>query len=793
MHSRLLVSGLPRSLPPLPPCLLPPPCLPCVEGWQRAAPHSSFLPTTAPLQTLRMDVWGPARVRGEDQKRYFLLVVDDYTRYTTVFPLRSKADVPGVLISSIIAVRCQLRARFKQDLQVLRLHSDRGGEYSPRLLESFCHAEGITQSFMLPASPQQNGILERRIGLIMEVARTSMIHAAAPHFMWLFAVRYATHQLNLWPRVFVPETSPTLRWTGEVNDVSAFLVWGVLSLVYDTTAGKLSPLTLCCIFLGFPTDALPWQIYHPALRRVVSSQDVTVDESVCFYHLHPHESSPLSPLPLFLVPGSPHRVLLPQPVVVDSGAAGGGDTGSADSRGAGPEVAVSRGSESGGGGSGGASSEGADTGGAACPSGGGVVGAPAGGSGTGQQQQSRTRGTRVAGAGGARAGGTECTRASCARGAKGGGTGAAGDGGAKARGAGGTGATAGGAGGTGAVGAGGARASGAGGARDGGAGAAGGTGTAPRWPFFYPQPNSSLPPPDSALRQTGSLAEHREPESCPASPVCTISCARRPLPPPVLGTHTMALRPSFVPQRVALPSPPASSLPDVPNPESDLARAASPTDAHLLATIVTNPSFGSTAESALVSELVDFAATRCLDYVASLVIESESVCPPSVRGELALSNDILEDRQFELECLAAALPRFASMLLCPEGDPDALDIPNLCSYAEAITGTYVDEVPPPGVNIVDGMWNFIVKWPPAYEEIWLRRPPGFTRSFPEGTQWSLQQPVYSLRQAPSEWHDTLRMTLAALGFAPSTADPSLLVRTDPALPPFYILMYIDDS
>ncbi|CAI7926488.1 unnamed protein product, partial [Closterium sp. NIES-54] len=62
MHSRLLVSGLPRSLPPLPPSPSPP-CLPCVEGRQRATPHSSsFPPTNAPLQTLHMDVWGPARV-----------------------------------------------------------------------------------------------------------------------------------------------------------------------------------------------------------------------------------------------------------------------------------------------------------------------------------------------------------------------------------------------------------------------------------------------------------------------------------------------------------------------------------------------------------------------------------------------------------------------------------------------------------------------------------------------------------------------------------------------------------
>ncbi|CAI7768058.1 unnamed protein product [Closterium sp. NIES-53] len=79
-----------------------------------------------------------------------------------------------------------------------------------------------------------------------------------------------------------------------------------------------------------------------------------------------------------------------------------------------------------------------------------------------------------------------------------------------------------------------------------------------------------------------------------------------------------------------------------------------------------------------------------------------------------------------------------------------------------------------------------------HEEIWLRRPPGFTGSFPLGTQWSLRRPVYGLRSAPREWHYTLRITLAALGFAPSTADPSLFLRTDTSLPPFYILVYVDD-
>ncbi|CAI7852678.1 unnamed protein product [Closterium sp. NIES-54] len=73
-----------------------------------------------------------------------------------------------------------------------------------------------------------------------------------------------------------------------------------------------------------------------------------------------------------------------------------------------------------------------------------------------------------------------------------------------------------------------------------------------------------------------------------------------------------------------------------------------------------------------------------------------------------------------------------------------------------------------------------------HEEIWLRRPPGFTGSFPAGTQWSLRRPVYCHHQVPCEWHNTLRTTLAALGFTPSTADLSLFLRADTSLPPFNV-------
>ncbi|CAI7866547.1 unnamed protein product [Closterium sp. NIES-53] len=97
-----LVSGLLESFTP-PPHLPAPPCTPCVEGRHRAAPHSSLPPTTAPLQTLHLDVWGPSLVLGPRQECYFLIVVDEYSHKTPGFPLQQKADVPTVLEPWLLA------------------------------------------------------------------------------------------------------------------------------------------------------------------------------------------------------------------------------------------------------------------------------------------------------------------------------------------------------------------------------------------------------------------------------------------------------------------------------------------------------------------------------------------------------------------------------------------------------------------------------------------------------------------------------------------------------------------
>ncbi|CAI7756072.1 unnamed protein product [Closterium sp. NIES-54] len=852
MASHRLVSGLPRVFASLPPSPAPP-CTPCVADRLRATPHSSYLhPTTTPFQNLHLDVWGPAPMQGPERERYFLVVVDDYSR----------------------------------------------GEFRSVILCGFPKNLTILDTSGVPFSERG----ECRIGLVMDIARTSMIHARAPHFLWPYAVHYATHQLNLQPRVSRPEASPTSLWTRSPGVGSAFRVWGCLALVRDTSADKLSAHAIPCVFLGFPMDSPDYVFYHPPLHQFLDSRDVQFDESVSYYTRYPGRGLPVPPPPIFLAPSPPptpappvplppvvlprqspqQPSTLPRQVAVDSVGVGAGvaDTGGARSGGARSWGAGAGGASSGGAGAGGAGTGGAISGGA------GAGGTGAGGAGTGGASSA-----------GARAGGS--------------GAGGANTGGASSEGAG----------------AGGTDTGGApfgdtstGGASSEETGVGDTTSAVPTQPPHRHdtrlqaarrrarEEQEQLERERQELQQLDLLEQQHQQQQQPQQlllerqlfpPVSGLralglpssSPARSPSlptfgPTPSLSPACSSLVPRYQPPHCPLllfsssfstcvRSPVSSSVLSscIPYPISDYYRAARPVVSRVLATLATDSRFSPSSVSALTAAVTDFASTRRLDY-ATRVVAAPPPCPLSVGGEFALGYDVLEDRQFELEFLATASPSLCALLLSPEGDPDGLDIPTTRTYCEAVsgewasqwkgamdselaswrsTGTYIEAVPPPRANVVDGMWLFKVKRPPGsppvfkaryvargfsqhegvdffqtfaptlkmttlrvllhvaahrdyelhsldfstafhqgrlHEEIWLRRPSGFTDTFPPRTQWSLRRPVYVLRQSPCEWHDTLRSMLRDLGFRPSSSDPSLFVRVGST--PFLILVYVDD-
>ncbi|CAI7887211.1 unnamed protein product [Closterium sp. NIES-54] len=674
-----------------------------------------------------MDVWGPARVRGQGHERYFLLVVDDYSRYTTVFPLRSKGESREGLGRGGLG----------------RGRSNRG------------HRRGLSCRWSCPSW-----------------RRWTLCGLPRP----------GTPPSSRWPppgpRSFSPPP-PSLRHAIPTFDESV-----PYYRLFPYRTASLPPPPLFLAPGPPPVELLPPQGPAPlGVSQVdaVEPVEVAVDSGAATGAKLAGAGSG----------GAGSGSAETEGAEPGGAETGGAEPGGAETGGAEPGGAATGGTEPGG------AEPGVTAPGGAEPGGAGSARVASRGASSRREVLSplelrewfsRCWGS-AAGAGGTTA--TICPGVARAAGPCGpaeaagvgptggsagasGGTGATGSAGPGAAGATGVGAAGG-------VGAGGsadavtsegagAGAAGAGGATGAGARAGSpgvvppGSGGTPRpRPYFVPlleqvlglppspgpapsfacpqpvpsqsllQPVSPLPAPSPYTGPTGGLAERRAPAS-PARPACTSPRTSRSRTPAVPGTHQMALRPSTASLRVPLPSPPASSLPAFPDPESDSLRAASPTVARFLATVVTDPSLASTATSALVADLVDFAASFRLDYTASLVAESASVCPPSVGGECALSTDVLEDRQEEFQCFAAVLPHLVSTLLAPEGDPDAPDIPTPRSYAEAIEGpyssqwqaamdaemaswksksTYVDEVPPPGANIVSGMWIFRVKRPPG--------------------------------------------------------------------------------
>ncbi|CAI7795359.1 unnamed protein product [Closterium sp. NIES-54] len=552
--------------------------------------------------------------------------------------------------------------------------------------------EGIRQTFTLPASPQQNGIAEHRIGMVMDVACTSMIHAAAPHFLWPFAVQYAAHQINLQPGVSLLETTPTLRWTGKVGDASTFRVWGSRAFVCDTCTDKLSSRAVLCIFLRFPPDALGWQFYHPTSRCVLSSQDVTFDESVYYYRLFPYRTAPLPPRPLFLAPGAPPVDPLPpqgpapsgvsqvdpvEPVevAVDSGAARGAEPAGAGPWGAELGVAESEGAEPGG-----AEPERVEPGGAE-PRGveSGVLSlrvlslSVLSASGAGAAAGAGAAG--AAGPGGAGAGGTGAVGGPASAEAAGG-AGAAGLVGART---GGTGAAE--AGGVAGVGAVGAEAVATGGAA--GAGAAGGTGAGGAAGVLAGDPGAEGTSAVSA--DSGGAARPQPYYVLLLQQVLGL--------PPSTGPTPTLLSPLPVQSQSQLQ--PASPLPG-PSPYSGPTRGL--TERREPESRPASPeSRPASPESRPESPVCAVRTGRRVPRQppppvlgTHYMTLRPSIAPQHVPLPSPLASSLLDDPDPESDSLRAASLIVTHFLATvgPEGDPDAPEIPTLLSYAEAIEGPY---------------------------------------------------------------------------------------------------------
>ncbi|GKC89697.1 retrovirus-related pol polyprotein from transposon TNT 1-94, partial [Tanacetum coccineum] len=142
------------------------------------------------LYLLYMDLCGPMRVASVNGKKYILIIVDDYSRFTWVKCLRSKDETPDFIIKFLKMIELLLKAL------VRRIKTDNGTEFFNQTLREYYEKFGISHETYVACSPQQNGVVERRNRTLIEVARTMLIYAKAPLFLWAEAVATACYTQN---------------------------------------------------------------------------------------------------------------------------------------------------------------------------------------------------------------------------------------------------------------------------------------------------------------------------------------------------------------------------------------------------------------------------------------------------------------------------------------------------------------------------------------------------------------------------------------------------------------------
>ncbi|GKG04314.1 putative ribonuclease H-like domain-containing protein, partial [Tanacetum coccineum] len=155
-------------------------CVACLKGKQHKASHKSKEINTisSPLHLLHMDLFGPTNVMSIGKRSYCLVIVDDYSRFTWTFFLRTKDETSGLIKSFILRIENQSN----QKVKVIR--SDNGTEFKNHDLNCFCEEKGIERQYSAPRTPQQNGVAERRNRTLIEAARSLLADSKLPITFW---------------------------------------------------------------------------------------------------------------------------------------------------------------------------------------------------------------------------------------------------------------------------------------------------------------------------------------------------------------------------------------------------------------------------------------------------------------------------------------------------------------------------------------------------------------------------------------------------------------------------------
>ncbi|GKB61247.1 retrovirus-related pol polyprotein from transposon TNT 1-94 [Tanacetum coccineum] len=242
-----------------------------------------------------MDLCGPMRVQKINGKKYILVIVDDYSRFTWVKFLRSKDETPKVVIKFMKQIQVGLNKTTRY------IRTDNGIKFVNKDLTVYYERVGIFHQNTVPRTPQQNGVVEIRNRTLEEAARTMLIFSKALMFLWAEAVATSCYTQNRSLIYTLHNKTPDELVHDKNSDLTFFRVFSALCYLTNDSEdlGKLQPIADIRIFVGYAPSRKGYRIYNKRTRRIMETIHVQFDELT--EHIAPVQLS-TGPAPTFLTP-----------------------------------------------------------------------------------------------------------------------------------------------------------------------------------------------------------------------------------------------------------------------------------------------------------------------------------------------------------------------------------------------------------------------------------------------------------------------------------------------------------
>ena len=268
-------------------------CDVCLSAKMTTAPHRPTANSASQrLDLVHMDLMGPIRPETPDNEKYALTIIDEFSDYSSVVLLNSKADASK---EAILVLKQLSRAT---DSNVKAIRTDGGTEFLG--LDKLCRKEGIKHQTTPPYSHQSNGKVERLNRTLQEKARAMLADSDLPTEYWGEAMLSANHVRNLSPTSNSDLTPHELMY-GVKPDASHLRVFGCKCKVLTPKTlrtGKFSPVSTSGIFLGYQGDNHDYRVLVDGRVTVCRGKDVRCDESLPMSH---SPSDPVQDAPVTVI------------------------------------------------------------------------------------------------------------------------------------------------------------------------------------------------------------------------------------------------------------------------------------------------------------------------------------------------------------------------------------------------------------------------------------------------------------------------------------------------------------